>query len=162
RQLMAQAGYPDGQGFLTLGIVWYRAGHIKPLVAQWVANLNIEVEIEIADWENVIRTYRNRNIFYMGWSSDYPDPDAYLRVSIRTNFQYWQNETYDQLLAEAQRTLDQSDRIPLYQEADKILIEEAVIMPITYSRTHLLCKPWVKLPTQGVGRKFKDIILKPH
>jgi hypothetical protein len=44
-----------------------------------------------------------------------------------------------------------------------ILIEEAVVMPITYMRFHKLCKPWVKLPAwRNVNFPLKDIILEPH
>ncbi|GAI75195.1 unnamed protein product, partial [marine sediment metagenome] len=54
--------------------------------------------------------------------------------------------------------------IPLYQAADKILIEEAAIMPITYFRFHILVKPWVKIPAglNGSWIQHKDIIIEPH
>lgn len=164
RQLMAQAGYPDGQGFPTFEIVWDRASMVEPLVSQWIDNLNVEVGIEITDWENILREYPRSNAYYNGWRADYPDPDSFLRVGVRNLVPHWQNETYDQLLEEAQRTLDQGERIRLYQEADKILIEEAVVMPIAYSKEHFLCKPWVKLPAGGGTGLcfFKDVIIEPH
>jgi ABC-type oligopeptide transport system substrate-binding subunit len=51
----------------------------------------------------------------------------------------------------------------LYKEADKILIEDAAIMPVTYSKSHRLLKPWVKLPA-GVGESFywEHVIIEPH
>jgi ABC-type oligopeptide transport system substrate-binding subunit/class 3 adenylate cyclase len=163
RQLMTEAGYPDGQGFPTFEIIWHRAGMLEALMAQWLDNLNVEVTIEITNWENVMCTYHSRNISVMGWAADYPDPDNFLRVSIRNHLPYWQNEIYDQLLEEAQRTLAQGDRIRLYQEADKILIEDAAVMPIAYYKFHQLCKPWVKLPARGSDfLLFKDVIIEPH
>ena len=103
------------------------------------------------------------NIFCKVWVVNYPDPDNFLGVCIRNRLPYWQNEIFDQLLEEAQRTLDQPERIRVYQEADEILIEEAVVMPITYMRFHKLCKPWVKLPARGiVNFSVKNIILEPH
>jgi ABC-type oligopeptide transport system substrate-binding subunit len=164
RQLMTQAGYPDGQGFPTFEIVWDRASMVEPFVAQWLVNLNVEVTIEITDWENVLRGYPIRNAYFNGWIANYPDPDYFLRVGVRNLLPHWRNDEYDQLLEEAQRTLDQSERIRVYQEAEKILIEGAVVMPITYMRFHKLCKPWVKLPARGGSRRYflKDIILEPH
>jgi ABC-type oligopeptide transport system substrate-binding subunit/class 3 adenylate cyclase len=163
RQMMTQAGYPDGLGFPTFEIAWDRASMLEPVVAEWLINLNVEVAIENTELENVFGAYLSRNVFCMGWMADYPDPDNFLRVCIRNFLPYWQNETYDQLLAEAQRTLDQSERIPLYQEADKILIEEAAIMPIAYEKAHLLCKPWVKLPAGLAGPwYYRDFIIEPH
>jgi ABC-type oligopeptide transport system substrate-binding subunit/class 3 adenylate cyclase/ribosomal protein L40E len=165
RQLMTQAGFPDGQGFLTLEIVW-RPGLsnvLKYLKSQWNNILNVEVAIEITDWENVLRTYQSRNVFIMGWEPDYPDPDNFLRVGVQNLLPGWRNDQYNQLLEEAQRNLDQSERIRLYQEADKILIEEAVIIPIVYWQGHFLVKPWVKIPTSRFDAwYFKDVILEPH
>jgi ABC-type oligopeptide transport system substrate-binding subunit/class 3 adenylate cyclase/ribosomal protein L40E len=164
RQLMTQAGYPDGQGFPTFKIAYPRRIHLEPLVAQWLVNLNVEVAIEIMDWENVLSTVISRNIFFMGWNAGSPDPDYFLNVGIRSLLPHWRNDKYSQLLEEAQRTVDQEDRIRLYQAADKILIEDAVVMPIAYSMFHQLCKPWVKLPAgvSGFFCHFKDVIIEPH
>jgi oligopeptide transport system substrate-binding protein len=99
----------------------------------------------------------------MGWTPDYPDPDSFLRVCVRAHVPYWRNETYNRLLEGARRTSNQGDRIALYQAADKILIEDAVIMPITYFREHRLVKPWVKLPGGGLDfRNLKAVIIEPH
>ena len=52
----------------------------------------------------------------------------------------------------------------LYQAADRILIEEVTIIPITYGRGHRLIKPWVKKYTVSpFGASFwKDVIIEPH
>jgi hypothetical protein len=43
-------------------------------------------------------------------------------------------------------------------------IEEAVVIPLTYGRVHLLVKPWVcKYPTAAMGGWFwKDVVIEPH
>jgi ABC-type oligopeptide transport system substrate-binding subunit len=52
----------------------------------------------------------------------------------------------------------------MYQEADRILVEEAAIVPLLYRRLHLLVKPWVsKYPTSGISVwHWKDVIIEPH
>jgi len=52
----------------------------------------------------------------------------------------------------------------LYAEADKILVEEAPILPLTYMRSHLLIKPWVRrLPLSAIKWWFwKDVIIESH
>ena len=166
RQLLAQAGYPDGQGLPNLEIaVWlFHVINVEFLVAQWSHNLNVEVAIDIIEWKEYLERENSVHLLYGGWSADYPDPDSFLRVGLRSlNFPYWHNESYERLLEDARRTLSQGDRIPLYQAADKILIEEAVIMPLTYSRAHWLVKPWVKIPAGWLGPwSWKDIIIEPH
>ena len=64
----------------------------------------------------------------------------------------------------ARRSTDQPERMKLYQAADRILIEEAVMVPITYKRWDLLIKPWVKkYPTSLFGAWFwKDVVIEPH
>jgi ABC-type oligopeptide transport system substrate-binding subunit len=60
--------------------------------------------------------------------------------------------------------LDQEERIKLYQRADRILIEEAGVMPLTYGRLHLLVKPWVKrFPVSPIKICFfEDVVIEPH
>ncbi|NIM94557.1 MAG: AAA family ATPase [Anaerolineales bacterium] len=174
RQLLAQAGYPDGQGFPELKISYTRRARtrLEYLKAQWLDNLNVEVAIEIKDRVDYREDYLNatrhiKNVYYAGWNADYPDPDNFLGVGFRQHYPSWRDDKYDQLLEEAQGTIDQEDRIRLYQEADKILIEEAVIMPIAYDKWHRLCKPWVKLPAVEAPLLWyediiKDVIIEPH
>jgi ABC-type oligopeptide transport system substrate-binding subunit/class 3 adenylate cyclase len=165
RQLMAQAGYPDGRGLVVDEIIWiepFKNVH-EFLISQWYDNLKIEVKVKIADWGTVLREYLSRNIFIMGWSADFPDPDSFLRVGIRSHLPRWNNKSFDRFLEEAQRTVDQKDRIRLYQEADKILIEEAVVIPIVYPAMPYLVKPWAKLPlNRSYEWGLRDIILSPH
>jgi oligopeptide transport system substrate-binding protein len=166
RQLLAQAGYPDGRDFPRLDLVYYRSLNVlEYLKAQWLDNLNVELTVGIRESVKVIfEEAVSRNIFYQGWTQDYPDPDNFLRVCVRSYLPHWRNEIYDRLLEEARRTSNQGVRIPLYQAADKILIEEAAIMPITYFRFHLLVKPWVKMPAGLIGLWLlkKDVIIEPH
>jgi oligopeptide transport system substrate-binding protein len=165
RELMAQAGYPDGQGLIIDELVWIDAGRTIPenVKSQWMDNLNVEVTVEIMDWESVLDPSQSRNVFFGGWSADYPDPDSFLRVGVRNLLPRLRNDQFDLLLEKAQRTLDQPERIRLYQQADKLLIEEAVVIPIVYSNIPGLVKPWVKLPLRRhEDCYFKDVIIEPH
>jgi oligopeptide transport system substrate-binding protein len=165
RLLMAQAGYLDGTDFPMQEFVHTRIFKttVEYLKAQWGHNLNLNITLKEIETRDVQKMIPNANIFLGYWTTDYPDPDDFLRVSLRLYFPHWRNERYEQLLKEAQRTMGQGNRIRLYQEADKILIEDAVVMPIAYLKDHLLCKPWVKRPATGTGPFFyKDFIIEPH
>jgi oligopeptide transport system substrate-binding protein len=52
----------------------------------------------------------------------------------------------------------------LYQQADRILVEEAAIVPIFYGRQHLLIKPWIRgYSLSAISFPFwKDVIIEPH
>jgi oligopeptide transport system substrate-binding protein len=164
RQLLADAGYPGGQGFPALQMVWVAENKkIESLLAQWRENLNVDVSLEVMQYEEAIAEIRKRQIYHMGWRASILDPDNFLRVCIREGLPAWEHDAYDKLIQKANDTLDQEERIQLYQSADKILVEEAVALPIDYAQAHFLVKPWVKIP---VGRieytLLKDIVIEPH
>jgi oligopeptide transport system substrate-binding protein len=166
RQLLKEAGYPHGRDFPDLKLVslWYSLPRaIEYLEAQWLDNLNVGVTPEEVDKANYSNELLDAKLSFSGWNMDYPDPDNFLRVCVQTQLPHWRNESYDGLLEEAHRTSNPNDRIRLYKEADKILMEDAAIMPTTYGREHCLCKPWVRLPTGMAGFwHYKDIIIEPH
>jgi oligopeptide transport system substrate-binding protein len=165
RQLLAQAGYPGGCGFPSLKFVGTGSQNLvlEYLRDQWLHTLNVEISIEIREFAKVLKEMHSINLVLMGWSTEYPDPDHFIRVFIRSTVPHWQNKIYDRLLKEARRTSNQGDRIPLYQAADKTLIEEAAIMPLLYGRIHRLLKPWVKIRGGGINSlSLKDTILEPH
>jgi len=56
-------------------------------------------------------------------------PDSFLRVAPIRQYTRWHNQPYDRLLEQAARCTDQEERMRLYGQADRILIDEAVIMP---------------------------------
>jgi ABC-type oligopeptide transport system substrate-binding subunit len=102
----------------------------------------------------------------MGWVADYPDPDNFLRARIDHIQQQggWRDESYDSLVTRAQRSLDQRERMTLYERAEQTLVDEAPIMPIFHRSVRLLVKPWVtRFPTTGLREWFlKDVIIEPH
>jgi oligopeptide transport system substrate-binding protein len=168
RRLLAEAGYPGGRGFPVVNVLVsdFRAQECEHLVAQWRENLGVAVErdiIEVAISGQILERVRP-HLFFNGWAADYPDPDSFLRVCVQSTQPGWRNATYEQGVAEARRATDQEQRMRLYRQADQILVEEAALMPLTYSRVHLLVKPWVRKYPISVMRGWfwKDVILAPH
>ncbi len=168
RKLLAQAGYPDSQNFPTVNALT-SAGYAplsQYLRAHWQENLGIEINWKTIQWKSFIDGLQTApiNMFLVGWSAPYPDPDNFLRMSPAWQHTHWQNQTFSQLVEQARRVTDQSKRMELYKEAEKILIEQAPIIPLTYRRLHLLVKPWVrKYPTSAIKHWFwKDVVVEPH
>jgi oligopeptide transport system substrate-binding protein len=167
RQLLAEAGYPNGDGFPPIKQMWHNGvSECELLLQRWQKILGIEITYEVMEWASYLDRLRGQlpHIFYMGWDPDYPDPDSFLRVGILKLFEKWKNEEYFQLVEQARRILNQEKRMKLYQQADRILIDEAVIMPLTYPRYNTLMKSWIKKyplsPQKTVY--WKDVIIEPH
>jgi ABC-type transport system substrate-binding protein len=166
RQLLAEAGYPGGQGFPD--VEWLVAGdtiHVKPyLQAQWRENLGVEIPLQESWPPSPDRIYGARPVLFdIGWMPDYPDPDNYLRVAVQ-RFTAWHHEAYWALVEQARRVMDQDQRMALYAHAEKILAEEVPLLPLKYDRLHLLVKPWLKsYPMSATGAVFwEDVIIEPH
>jgi oligopeptide transport system substrate-binding protein len=103
-------------------------------------------------------------MWLLRWMADYLDPDSFLRASHWRVLCPWQDEAYDQLVEGARRLTDQEERVKMYQQADRILAEEAPLLLLYYGRFHLLVKPWVKNypPSTFTPWLWKDVIIEPH
>jgi oligopeptide transport system substrate-binding protein len=160
RQLLAEAGYAGGGGFPAVqarmgGLVDSEVEHLR---VRWRANLGVEVRrYDESGQEPPHLSVRT-------WLASYPDPDEFLRGPFLLYGTGWRNETYTRLVEEARRLMVQDERMKLYKEADKILIEEAAVMPLFYGRYHMLARPWVrKYPVCALKWCFwKDVIIEPH
>jgi oligopeptide transport system substrate-binding protein len=168
RQLLTEAGYPDGRGFPATNLLTHPLAKFmsERLRLRWWENLGIKIVLETVErgvfFDRLSET--QPAMFLSGWWADYPDPDDFLRVSHHIRFTRWRNEVYTGLVERARRITDQEERLKLYRQADRILVEEAAIMPLYYWREHMLVKPWVsKFPTSALKLWFlKDVIINPH
>lgn len=164
RQFLAEAGYPGGRGFPAVELMATEdpASHAASeyLQAQWKENLGINAAWEATEFDAYVRRIEKDppQIFMWGWVADYPDPDNFLRECDIPHKTRWRNEEYDRLVEEARRIMNQEQRMELYRQADRILIEEAAIMPLAYYRLHHLLKPWVR----RYPGPWKDVIIEPH
>jgi ABC-type oligopeptide transport system substrate-binding subunit len=52
----------------------------------------------------------------------------------------------------------------MYGQADQILVEEAVVIPLTYMGSHMLVKPWVRRFPAAVLNEWlwKDFAIEGH
>ncbi len=168
RQLLVEVGYPGGKGFPAIQAARSQGNNdVGDLVqAQWRENLGLEIDWQALPWAPYIESLRENppHIFTMAWAADYPDPDNYLRVGLWRERVKWNDETYVDLVERARRVADQRERMALYRQADQILIESAVIVPLFYAEGQFLVQPWVTkfhFPAIG-GATWKDFVIEPH
>ncbi|MBN1933414.1 MAG: hypothetical protein JW934_02050, partial [Anaerolineae bacterium] len=168
RQLLTEAGYPDGRGFPQVN-AWTRPDprpQVEYLRSQWQNELGIAITWRAIAWADYLdRLIRYLpHIFVMGWVADYPDPDNFLRVGLWRERSLWQNAEYERLVEQARRITDQEERTRLYTLAERILLQEAAILPLHYGRRHMLIKPWLSEPPPSAirGPHWQDCIIEPH
>lgn len=152
KQLLAEAGYPDGQGFPTIEILYNtNEGHkaiAEAIQAMWKQNLGINVELRNEEWK-VFQTSRNEGNYTVarhGWIGDYVDPMTFLDMWITNsgnNDAKFSNPKYDELITKAKSTLGK-ERDDAMLEAQSILMEELPVMPIYYYTNAILMRSTVK------------------
>jgi len=85
-----------------------------------------------------------------------------LRVGLSYDGDVHWNDEYAELVEAAGRSTDQRARLALYERADRLLMQEAAVMPLVYGRIDLLLKPWVRqFPISPVRFWFwKDVVME--
>ncbi len=167
QQLLAEAGYPGGRGFPEAEFLASEgyATVAQDLSAQWREHLGVEIRWKVIPWEEFLDQVRRTRpcLFPMTWIADYPDPDEYLRMPLQL-YTAWGHETYWQLIEQARQVTDQGARMALYARAEQILVEEVPILPLSYTRQHLLVRPWVKRYRLSAmyNHFWKDVVIEPH
>ncbi|EDN69488.1 conserved hypothetical protein [Beggiatoa sp. PS] len=125
------------------------ANGIKAMLKHY---LNIEVEVREIDWLSyldMIEQPKEAHLFRMGWCADYPDADSWLYELFHPNqginWIKWQNTEFAKLVDKAQRLSDPERRKRIYHRAEQMLVQDvAAIIPLYFSMTPFLVKPWVK------------------
>lgn len=178
KQLLAEAGYPDGKGFpkVTAAYATSTANKLRMefIQAQIKENLGLDIELENVE----PKTFGSRlssdtpHIFSMGFASDYPHPNDWLRVVWETgagsNFSKWSNKNFDDLVRKAAAEPDQKKQLDTYAQAQKILVDEAPALWLFFQGRFRLVKPWVMNLTTtpqdpSVGAYFwRDIKIAAH
>jgi oligopeptide transport system substrate-binding protein len=153
KKFLSQAGFENGQGFPEIELTYNTSdGHRRIAVAiqqMWKDNLNIKVKLSNQDWKVYLSRIKSLDyqIARAAWIGDYPDPNTFLDMFVSNggnNQTGWSNITYDNLIASAAKEADPIKRYSIFQEAERILMEESPIMPI-YTYTRILLKhPTVK------------------
>jgi oligopeptide transport system substrate-binding protein len=151
--LLAEAGYPNGEGFPPLEISFNTLDtHRKIAEAiqqMWAKNLNLRFRLHNEEWAAYLKTRRSRafDIARMGWIADYPDASAFidlLESNNPNNDTGWSNTEYDRLLRASRGETDPERRRNLIYQAEAILLDELPVIPIYTYSVNSLRKPYVR------------------
>jgi len=149
KKLLADAGYPNGDRFPPTEILYNtNEGHRKVAVAlqdMWKKHLNIDIRLLNQEWKVYLdsESAGQYEISRAGWIGDYVDPNNFLDLFLcggGNNRTGWCNEEYDRLILDVAPSMSShSERLEVFQQAEKILLDDMPIIPIyTYTTVQLV------------------------
>ncbi len=167
KQLLADAGYPDGDGFPDLTLS-YRGGGtpveeatVQAYAAMLNEHLNINVEIQTVDRQAFYAAMNAKPTeILFGWVSygmDYFDASNMLGVWKTGGRHSWTNEEFDKLVDEGTTSLEDTEtRNGIFKDAEKILVEDVpavfayFVTPIQLIKPYLI-GPALEPDTNGIA-----------
>jgi peptide/nickel transport system substrate-binding protein len=177
RELLKAAGLADG--FSTT--IWTRpSGSVlnpnpslgAQLLQADLSKVGIKAEIRVIEWGELIRRAKagEHDLLFMGWAGDNGDPDNFLTpqfscASVKSglNFARYCDPQLDKLIADGKSTSEQSKRSAIYKEAQRIIQEQALWLPLAHPTAYALTRKQVEgYQVSPFGRQdFAKVRLAP-
>jgi oligopeptide transport system substrate-binding protein len=143
RRLLAEAGYPNGQGFPDISLLYAARGTgaqvATEIQALWRRELGINtIRLRGQEWKVYLNTQQlsDFDLCMSGWVGDYSDPQTFLDLFVTdggNNCTCWGNPRYDQMLRASELMPDQAQRMQTLHDMEKILVEDEVpILPLYF------------------------------
>ena len=140
---LADAGFPNGEGFPTISLEYNSgSGHedILALVQEDLKAIGVNGELVGSEWAQYLDKLgaKDYQVGRLGWIADYPIMDNFLYPLFKTgssdNYSFYSNAEVDSMLDEARTTVDDGDRVALYQDIEKIVGDDSAVIPMFYYR----------------------------
>ena len=142
RELLAEAGYPNGEGFPAVEYMYNTDDRHKAIAEalqnMWQTELGVTVNLSNQDWNVFLKSRKDGDfqIARNGWIADYNDPCSFLDMWYTgggNNDAQYSNPDYDALIDAAKSTSDQTERMNAFHAAEDILIgQDSVLAPIYF------------------------------
>ena len=151
KQALADAGYPNGEGFPTIEYSTNDAGYHTP-VAEYLqqawGELGITVNINKVEWASFtpLRRAGDYDASRNGWVMDYNDPSNMLELFTTSNGNNdgkYSSADFDAAV-EASKVADKSVHFQKLHEAEDILMNDYACIPVAYYNDFWLQSPSLK------------------
>ena len=171
KQLLTEAGYPDGFE-VTLYVMpvsrpyMFDPPKIGEAIQSYLAAVGITVKFYQVDWGTYLQETEagNHQMCLLGWTGDNGDPDNFMNVlyganacsiGAAGNYAFYTNNTVQELLSAALATYDEEKRATYYKKAQEMIHEDAGWVYLAHSTQNIVFRTNVKgYVLNPTSRKF--------
>jgi peptide/nickel transport system substrate-binding protein/oligopeptide transport system substrate-binding protein len=166
RALLAEAGYPGGQGLGPVAI-WSSVKRDDIVreheqLRKYLAAVGVQAEVHyLTDWPAFSKMLDEGKlpVFLYGWYADVPDPENFLFKLFHSrsprNFFGYANPAVDDLLVNARNAPEIQRRVELFRRAEQLILEEAPIIPMLHHTYERVFQPYVRaIEVSGLGDPY--------
>ncbi|XUW99380.1 MAG: peptide ABC transporter substrate-binding protein [Dehalogenimonas sp.] len=124
-------------------------GGLQAIINEWRINLGVTVNVRQLEPSVFLYNLKQEKdqMFYSGWIADYPNPQDFLDILFRTGADFnsggYSNPAVDALLDQAAATTDSNASLSLYQQAQRLILADAAVIPLFFGQEYILVKPYV-------------------
>ena len=184
KKLMAEAGHgPDNPIKTKVIISPSGSGQMQPLpmnefLQQNLAEIGIQVEFEVMDWNQVINVWRvgakdpsARGATAINYSYFIQDPfTGFIRQSLSTlappagtNWGYYSDPETDKLIAQVRETFDPAAQTAILQKLHEKFVDDAMFLMVAHDVNARAMSPKVKgfIPARNWFQNFSSITVDP-
>lgn len=142
RALLAEAGYPNGEGFPVVEYLYNTSDNHRAigeaLQQMWATELGVTVNLANQDWAVFLETRKNGDyqIARNGWIADYNDPCSFIDMWVTgsgNNDAQYSDAEYDAFVAESKSSSDPAVRMAALHKAEDLIIgRDGALAPIYF------------------------------
>jgi len=171
KQLLTEAGYPDGFE-VTLYVMpvsrpyMFDPPKIGEAIQSYLAAVGITVKFYQVDWGTYLQETEegNHQMCLLGWTGDNGDPDNFMNVlyganacsiGAAGNYAFYTSNTNQELLSAALATYDDEKRAAFYKKSQEMIHEDAGWVYLAHSTQNIVFRANVKgYVLNPTSRKF--------
>lgn len=151
RQLLAEAGYPEGRGLPAIKLLTIPIyADLGSFIARELEEIGVKVQVEAVQKSFLLeQTAKSSATFFRAsWIADYPDAENYLSCFYSKNpsppnYTRYKNAQFDVLYEQSLIEQDYGKRLALYRQMDQMIINDAPVVPLWYDEVIHLVQPGV-------------------
>jgi len=157
RQLLQEAGFPEGKGLPLIRLLTIPVyADLSNYIANQLQELGIPVQVEVVQKSLLLeQTAKSAALFFRGsWIADYPDAESFLaffygKNPAPPNYTRYNNPAFDKLYEKALQETNDSLRYELYRQMDQLIVQDAPLVPVFYDEAVHFIQPNVKGLREG-------------